>query len=86
VGDGRGMSITVAHLDLEVRCSGMVQCCIVYPSNRPDLGSEFATHLMHAFLVSFFKLMRVDEELNIFMCQEITVPCLIFCCCNFLTI
>jgi len=29
VGDGRVMFITVAHFDLEVRSSGMVQCCIV---------------------------------------------------------
>lgn len=54
MGDGRGISIAVVHFDLEVSCSGMVQCYIVYPSARPDLGSEFATDLMRVFLVFIF--------------------------------
>jgi hypothetical protein len=44
------------------------------------LGSEFVGVFILFFKINFFlKFMRVDEELYVFMCQEITVPCLIFC-------
>lgn len=37
-------------------------------------GSEFV-----GVLNFFLKFMRVDEEVYVFMCQEIIEPCLIFC-------
>ena len=71
MGDGRGMYITVAHFDLEVRSSGMVQCCTVYPSTRPDLWVRICGCFLvcvFIFLFFYFFFMRVDEVLNVFMC------------------
>ena len=47
--------------------------CVLLP-----LDLTFGTEFVGVFNF-FLKFVRVDEEVYVFMCQEITEPCLIFC-------